>query len=247
METAAAERGAPLWAQIETSLRARISSGELGPGERLPAERDLARVLGVSRMTVRQALGALAEAGLVERGVGRGTFVSSVGKVVHDLRRVTGFTEAVERQGLRAGARILEARERQPPARVAAALGLRASGSAFRIRRLRSAGGRALVLEDSWLPAFRLPGLLEHDLTGSVYAILRDAYRLAPVEAIERLEPVAASAQEARALGVEPGAPLMQVERVARTAEGITVEYARDRHRGDRARFLVHTAGPRAG
>jgi GntR family transcriptional regulator len=246
METVAGERRAPLWAQIEASLRARISSGEFSPGERLPAERDLARELGVSRMTVRQALGVLAEAGLVERGVGRGTFVSSAGKVVHDLRRVIGFTEAVERQGLRAGARVLEARERQPPARVAAALGLPAGENALRIRRLRSAGGRVLAIEDSWLPARRFPGLLDHDLTGSIYALLRDPYGLAPVEALERLEPVAASAQEARALGIEPGAPLMQVERVARTAQGITVEYARDRHRGDRARFLVHTAGPRA-
>src|SRR3954471_10794510 len=147
METVVAERAAPLWAQIEARLRAQIRAGELSPGERLPAERDLARSLGVSRMTVRQALGALAEAGLLERGVGRGTFVSSAGKVVHDLRRVTGFTEAVERQGLRAGARLLEARERQPPARVAAALGLVSRESAYRIRRLRSAGGRVLAIE----------------------------------------------------------------------------------------------------
>jgi GntR family transcriptional regulator len=246
METAAAERGAPLWAQIESDLRARISSGELSPGERLPAERDLARTLGVSRMTVRQALGVLAEAGLVERGVGRGTFVSSAGRVVHDLRRVTSFTEAVERHGLRAGARVLEARERQPPARVAAALRLVGGETAYRIRRLRSGGASMLAVEDSWLPARRLPGLLGQDLTGSIYALLRDVYGLAPVEALERLEPVPASAQEARVLGIEPGAPLMQVERVARTAQGITVEYARDRHRGDRVRFLVHTAGPRA-
>jgi GntR family transcriptional regulator len=246
METVAAERAAPLWAQIEASLRARISSGELGPGDRLPAERDLARDLGVSRMTVRQALGALADAGLVERGVGRGTFISGAGKVVHDLRRVIGFTEAVERHGLRAGAKVLEARERQPPARVAAALGLLAGMNTFRVRRLRSAGGRVLAIEDTWLPARRVPGLLEQNLTGSIYALLRDAYRLEPVESLERLEPIAASAQEARVLGIEPGAPLMQVERVSRTARGITVEYARDRHRGDRARFLVHTAGPRA-
>src|SRR3954470_14450702 len=246
METVVAERAAPLWAQIEARLRARIRSGELTPGERLPGERDLARSLGVSRMTVRQALGALAEAGLVERGVGRGTFVSGAGKVVHDLRRVVGFTEAVERQGLRAGAQVLEARERSAPATVSAALGLRAGATALRIRRLRSASGRAMVLEDSWLPAARVPGLLELDLSGSLYAILRDVYALAPEEALERLEPVPATAQEARAFGIELGAPLMQVERIARTARGVAVEYARDRHRGDRTRFLVHAVGSRA-
>jgi GntR family transcriptional regulator len=67
----------PAWAQIEAQLAERIESGGLQAGERLPPERELARSLGVSRMTVRQALGALARRGLVERGVGRGTFVRS--------------------------------------------------------------------------------------------------------------------------------------------------------------------------
>ena len=48
----------------------------------------------------------------------------------------------------------------------------------MRIQRLRSTGGRPLVLEDSWLPAERFPGLLERDLSGSVYALMRDCLRL---------------------------------------------------------------------
>jgi GntR family transcriptional regulator len=233
-------RPAPAWAQIEARLLDRIRSGELGPGARLPPERDLARTLGVSRMTVRQALAGLAGRGLLDRGVGRGTFVAPAGKVVHDLRRIAGFTEVVERHGLAPGARVLEARERRAPPAVAAALELAAGARVLRIRRLRSADGQPLALEDSWLPAERLPGLLACRLTGSLYALLRDAYGLGPVEAVERLEPVAAGAQEARQLGIEPGAPLMLVERVARAEGGVAVEYARDRHRGDRARFLVH-------
>ena len=56
---------------------------------------------------------------------------------------------------------------------------------------------------------------------------------------MERLEPVAAGAHEAEALGVPEGSPLMLVERVAYAADGTPVEFARDRHRGDRARFVV--------
>ena len=54
-------------------------------------------------MTVRQALGALAARGLLERGVGRGTFVRAPGRVEHDLTGVLGFTEQLGRQGLAAG------------------------------------------------------------------------------------------------------------------------------------------------
>jgi GntR family transcriptional regulator len=232
----------PAWAQIEASLRARIESGELGPGQRLPAERDMARRLGVSRMTVRQALAALADEGLVERGVGQGTFVSGVGKVTFDLTRVEGLTAAVERQGMTAGARVLEARERPAPPAVARGLRLRPGAPVVRVRRVRSAGGRPLVLEDAWLPAARVPGLLQRDLRGSVTRILREDYAMDLGSAIECLEPVAAGAFEARVLGVSVGSPLMLVERVLRESSGDPLEYARDRHRGDRSRFLVRTA-----
>lgn len=235
--------GGPVWARIEASLRERIESGELGPGQRLPAERDMARQLGVSRMTVRQALAVLAERGLVERGVGQGTFVSGAGKVVHDLCRPIGLTEVVARHGLVAGARVLEARERGASDIVAAALGLPEDAPVVRLRRLRSAGGRPIAIEDSWLPAFLVPGLLEHDLSGSLSALLREDYGLIAGDSEERLEPVAAGAFEARVLGVTLGAPLMLVERVVRTAASVPMEFARHRHRGDRSRFVVRSGG----
>jgi GntR family transcriptional regulator len=229
----------PVWAQIEERLVERIDSGVLVPGERLPPERELAEWLGVSRMTVRQALASLAARGLVERGVGRGTFVRAPGKVVHDLSRVLGFTEALERQGLAAGAETVSSAELPAPAHVAGALELAAGAAVLRIQRVRSADGRPLALEDSWLPAARFPGLLGHDLAGSLYTLMRERYGLGPVTAVERLEPVVARAHEARALDVPEGAPLMLVERVARAADGTPVEFARDRHRGDRSRFVV--------
>jgi len=238
---AVAERAVkPAWVQIEEQLADRIESGRLAPGERLPAERDLALALSVSRMTVRQALASLAARGLVERGVGRGTFVLGTARVEYDLTRVAGFTEAVERQGLEAGAQIFAAGEHGAPGDVAQALGLAPGAPVVRLERVRLGGDQPITLEDSWVPAEHFPGLLEHDLSGSLYALMREHYELAPVSATERLEPVAARAHEAAALGVPEGSPLMLVERVAYAVDDTAVEFARDRHRGDRARFLIH-------
>jgi len=238
---APAERAAkPAWVQIEEQLADRIASGALREGERLPAERELADALRVSRMTVRQALASLAARGLVERGVGRGTFVRGAGRrLEHDLSRVAGFTEQAEAQGLEAGAEILAAAEQPAPPHVAEALAIAPGAPVIRLERVRSGDGRAVTLEDSCLPAERFPGLLGHDLGGSVYTLMRDEYGLAPVEAVERLEAVSARAHEAEALGVPEGSPLMLVERTAYAAGGVPVEFARDRHRGDRARFVV--------
>jgi GntR family transcriptional regulator len=233
----------PVWAQIEESLAARIAGGELRVGDRIPAERELAQHFGVSRGTIRQALDALAARGLVERGVGRGTFVAA-GKVVVRLSDVAGFTEQMARAGLVASARVVRAALVPAPGQVARALEIAAGAPALRVERLRLAGRLALTLEDSWIPAERFPGLEDLDLRGSIYALMRDLYARAPVRVVEALEPVVAQEHSAAALGVAAGAPLMLVERTAFDAGGVPVEYARDLHRGDRARFVVEAAAP---
>jgi GntR family transcriptional regulator len=228
--------GLPAWAQIEEDLARRIEC--LDVGIRLPPERDLAGELGVSRSTVRQALGSLAGRGLVERGVGRGTFVARP-KVELDLRRVAGFTARAQQAGLTASARVVEVSEQRPPDAVRTALALEGEATALRVRRVRSAGGLPLVLEDSWLPADPFRALTAADLRGSLYAAMGSRFGAEPVRAVERLEPVLARGYEAGELGVARGAPLMLVERTAWDAADRPVEFARDLHRGDRARFVV--------
>ena len=234
--------GRPAYQQIEAQVIAQIEAGTLGPGDRLPPERELAASLGVSRMTIRQAFDALARGGLVERGVGRGTFVAAPRVELDRSSRVAGFSEQMERAGLEPGATVLGAEVTRAPAPVARALGLETGARVARVRRVRSGGGMPLTLEDSWLPDALFPGVTDLDLGASLYAIMGARYGHAPVRAVERLEPVAARAQDAEALGVRARTPLMRVERVAYDAEGNAVEYAEDRHRGDRARFVVEVA-----
>jgi GntR family transcriptional regulator len=154
---------APVHVQIEEQLAERIASGELHTGERLPPERDLARDLNVSRMTVRQALSSLAARGLVERGVGRGTFVAGR-KVDHDLTRVAGFSEQLARQGMKPGAEIMDVSETPAGWRISAALEIAPTAPVVRIQRLRLADGVPMALEDSWFPAERFPGLAEETI-----------------------------------------------------------------------------------
>src|SRR3954468_6829323 len=95
------ERGSkPLHVTIAEQIAAAIASGELAPGARLPPERHLAESLGVSRMTVRQALGDLERDGLLRRVVGRagGTFVSEPG-AVGSAGGTAGLSAELRRQG----------------------------------------------------------------------------------------------------------------------------------------------------
>src|SRR5579884_537846 len=76
-----------LYRQIADQIRSLIRSGEYGPGARLPPERDLARQLGVSRPSVREALIALEVEGLVEVRIGSGVYVAGP-RPAHAAREV---------------------------------------------------------------------------------------------------------------------------------------------------------------
>lgn len=232
----------PGYRQIADQIAARIDAGSLRPADRLPTERGLSAHLGVSRMTVRQAFDVLEHRGLVERTVGRGTFVRAPRLDVVLTDRVVGFTELSERAGLTASAIVQHAGVAIAPPPVAAALRLAAGARAARITRIRFAEGLAVTLEDTWLPDEVFPGIADGDLTGSLYALMAGPFGRPPVRALETLEPTIARQADIEALGVVPRTPLMQVERIGFDADGVAVEYAIDRHRGDRARFTVEVA-----
>ncbi len=212
--------------QISAEIEAAIEGGELAPGDRLPAERALAEGYGVSRMTVRQALQTLESRGLLRRVIGRngGAFVAEP-----KLERALGTSLSAQlaEQGRAAGARVLSASD---------------DGDAVEIVRVRLADGEPFALERSRFPSDRFCGLLQLDLTRSLYELLAEHFEAAPVRAVERLEPVLADAGEAVALGIDVGAPLMLVDRVAYDEAGLVVETARDVFRGDRTRIVAWTS-----
>ncbi len=236
-------QGTTVHAQIEDWLAGAIALGRLAPGDRLPTEHDLAAWLGVSRMTLRHALGALAQRGLVTRSVGRngGTFVAEP-KLEQDLTTLAGFSEQLRRHGMVAGAQVLTAAERPAGPAAAAALGLAPDDPVYEVRRIRLADGRPIALENSRFPAARFPDLLECSLDGSLYELLEQKYGLRPHRAREILEPVTADQREAQLLETAEGAPLMLVERTAYDPAGQPLEYARDLFRGDRTRLVMWTS-----
>ncbi|HEY2578605.1 MAG TPA: GntR family transcriptional regulator [Streptosporangiaceae bacterium] len=235
--------GTTVHTQIEDWLAGAIAAGRVAPGDRLPAEQDLAAWFGVSRMTLRHALGELARRGLVTRTVGRGggTFVAEP-KLEQDLTTLAGFSAQLRRHGMTPGARVLAATEHQAGPATADALQIGEEDLVYGVRRIRLADGRPLVLEHSLFPAAVFPGMLNCRLDGSLYELLEDRYGQRPHHARERLEPVTASVREAEALEVEEGAPLMLVERTAYSRTGEPLEFARDLFRGDKIRVVVWTS-----
>jgi GntR family transcriptional regulator len=232
----------PSHARIERWLAGAVDDGELLVGDRLPPEGELSAALGVSRMTLRQALAALESRGLLSRrrGRGGGTFVTRP-RIECDLTGLPGFTEQMRRAQVRAGARVISASVRESSSEVAEALALRPRAQVYQIIRVRLANREPLALEETFLPASDFPDLLDRRLTGSLYSLMRRRYGLAPCTAREWLEPVIADEEQAALLSTSPGSALMLVTRTAYAESGKPLEYAHDRYRADRTRIGLRT------
>jgi GntR family transcriptional regulator len=225
---------------VRDRLRAQIAGGELAPGQRLGAERELAEGLEVSRSTIRAALADLERSGAIRRVRGRagGIFVAQR-RVERDLTSLAGLPAYLRRQGFQSDARVISTATRAADPEPAVALGLASGELVHEVVRVRLADGEPISLEQATFPASYFPGLLDHSLSGSIYELLAERYALAPGEAEERIEVVSAGAPEARLLGLEPGGPIVSIVRTAWTADGVAFEHSHDLFRGDRVRIVV--------
>lgn len=229
---------------VRRRIMGMVERGELKPGERLGAERDLAERLGVSRSTLRQALASLESSGVIRRvpGRGGGTFVAS-GKVDRDLSRIVGVPTLLRDQGFTAGSRVVSVAVMAAGDDAADALGIHPDDFVVDLVRIRLADGSPISLEHARFPADLVPGLPERDLGGSIYELIDEAYGLRPDTATEIMEVVSAAPLEASILGVETGAPLLSITRVTQDADGRNFEFSRDLFRSDRMRIRVRVQG----
>jgi DNA-binding GntR family transcriptional regulator len=232
----------PLYIQIAESLIDRIESGELAPGEQLPAERELSEQLGVNRMTLRRALRVLESQGLVVRRHGVGTYIAKP-KIDRSMDVVYRFTRGMQKRGLTAGASLISMEEILLEPSLARELEVPAAAPAYRILRLRTINQEPVLLESYTIPRQRFPGLDRFDLEKrSIYEVMESEYGVVIARARQSFEPVLASDFEAELLCVPVGAPLMLEKRLSLDGAGAPVEYGKDRYRGDRFRFVTEAA-----
>lgn len=224
---------APLYEQIRQLIVAALAAGEWRPGEALPSEAALALRFHASPGTVRRALDELTAAHVVERRQGRGTFVAT-----HTAPRdAYRFLRLVADDGAAGFTReLLHCRRARASAETARALQLRTAEPVIEVRRLLRRRGRAVVLDDLWLPERHFDGLtgeLIDAYPGTLYALFEARFGVHMVRADEKLRAVAAAADAAALLGIEAGEPLLSVDRIAFTYGERPVELRRG---------LYHTA-----
>jgi GntR family transcriptional regulator len=219
----------PLYLHIKGLMERALEAGEWGPGAAIPAEVALAARFGVSQGTVRKAIGALANENLLVRKQGKGTFVAT-----HTEERASNFrflrVRRNDGQAEYPGNRLVDLRRARAGAEIARCLGIRVGDGVFVLRRVLDLAGHPAVLDDITLPAALFAGLTRARYAaypGSMYGFFEQVFGVRMLRAEERLTAVAADVASAGLLGVEPGTPLLAVDRVSFTYGDRPVEVRR--------------------
>lgn len=230
------------WGQVARELRHQIEQQELQPGAQLPSENELAEIYGVSRITVRQALSVLAEEGLVERRHGTGTFVSATLRIYqHDLAIAQPWRERITRDSSAVARSMqLDSMTREPPpAALLADLGGRGVSIGDRhFRRLQLVDSEPIGLSDSWLAPGLAPGIEDEPLIdGSLSVTLERRFGLRVGEVQSFIHAESAPRRVAELLSCPTEAPLIVVNSVSTSSEGLVIEASRTYWIGRQVRF----------
>jgi GntR family transcriptional regulator len=243
----------PLYVQLREALRTDIEARGLRPGDRLPTEAELEARYGVSRSTIRQAVGDLETEGLLRRVQGKGTFVGTPKIQHHPV--LTSFSDLLRGQGYHPSHRLLSSTVVDAPAEVVQGLELDEGAACRRLERVLSADGDPVGVSRTWLPLAVLgdhDGAIARGAAGgrSLYELLAEASAaLVPARASETIDPALASQAEADLLGCATGTPLLFIRRCSWTTADLPLEWTELRFVPGRYQYRVelHRPEPREG
>ncbi len=226
------------------AIAAAITAGEYAAGAQLPAEAQMARNLGVSRATLRDALRQLQDRGQIIRRHGRGTFVAKR-PIRKDLNRNFGITAMIRSGGYQPGTRGLEIRNETADRELAQSLGLAAGDPVTILERVRLADDRPVVWSSDAMPRrFLDVARAMSAADASLYGLLFKLHQITVYRGVAELSPKSASASLAARLQVKRGAPILYMKQVDYDGSGTPVLCSVEYHVSDWISFTLERVGP---
>lgn len=225
----------PLYFQLKEIIGQCIEDNTFVAGDILPSENELVEKYKISRMTVKQALDSLAAEGSVTRIKGKGTFVAEK-KIEQNVLGLTGFSEDMVLRGMKPSSAIIENRQITAPQNIAKIL---STNNVNLIKRIRSADGCPLGIEESYIPTSTLPVVSNSTLESSLYDYLENVLNKKISYAKQSLEASVVSKETAELLNIDEGAPVLILNRTTVLDDGTPFEFTRTIFRGDRYKYIV--------
>ncbi|MBI3526087.1 MAG: GntR family transcriptional regulator [Betaproteobacteria bacterium] len=229
----------PLYTQIKEVLRTRILGGTYKPHQQIPSESEMMNSFGVSRITVRQALGDLQKEGMIFKIHGKGAFVSKP-KAFQNIGQLQGFGEAMARMGYETFSQLVSIKTLAAGRAVGAKLKIKEREQVTELRRVRYLNREPISLDVSYLPKTIGDRLAKEDLAHrDIFLILENDYGLSLGQAELQIEAMLADDSLARLLKIEEGSPVLRIERLTFTAAGQPLDYEHLFYRGDAFQYRL--------
>jgi GntR family transcriptional regulator, phosphonate transport system regulatory protein len=233
--------GVALWRRVADELERAIAIGSFKPGSKLPSEIDIAERFDVNRHTVRRAIAALAERGLVRAERGSGTYVEAQ-RLAYPIRARTRFSEIVGATGRTVGGRLIASATESATPDVANRLKVKPGTPVIRIELLRHADRVPICAATSWLPARRFVGAPD------VYASTRSMTRTLAHFGVRdyerfstRVTAAIVDAADALRLEIAAGRPVLMVDSVDADPAGTPVLTTHARFAAERIELMIDT------
>ena len=235
------DSGLAVWRQIEETLAEEIRGRRWEEGQKLPTEAELSRRFGVNRHTLRRAISALVDRGLVRVEQGRGAFVRE-NVLEYLVGKRTRFTENVRRANRAASGRLLSFRRMRAPKDVGAVLRLTAGTAVLRVETINQVDDRPLSIGVHWFPAKRFPDFQQvyedsHSITRVMEHHGIPNYTRAVTKVTARMPDLA----EAELLNQPRNRPVLYVEAVNVDPDGGPVQLSHVRYAADRFQMVFET------
>lgn len=232
----------PLYIQLKNTIKERIDQREYLPGEKIPSEREMSERYGVNRMTVKKAVKALEEDGILTCIHGKGTFVS----LQKDPRFIWGVSVPAENEGMSATMReagitfeskVIAGGFLQARNYLASKLNIPVGAAVYTIQRVRYANEEPVAMEYAYLPMVYFDDIEQHNFEQtSLYAYMNARGHL-PVNFQKNLIVMHPRDRELKYLNLEPQDTLYRFEYLGSDAEGNIVEYTESFMRTDKMIF----------
>lgn len=225
--------------QVYMVLRDRILSGAVGFGARLPTENELAEAHGVSRVTVRRALGELERERLIERRRSAGTRVIYRPSPAPMTADISGVLANLADMGRRTAVKLLSFDYVPAEGSVAQMLRVEPDQLLQRSVRVRSVDGVPFSYLTTHVPESVSVTFTKQELASRPLLELLERAGVKAEQARQRLSAVLATPDVADALDVRTGSPLIELVRVVYGQDGRGVEHLHALYRPDRYAFEI--------
>lgn len=226
----------PIYLRLREAVRGKIEGGEYPPGTAIPSENTLAGAYGINRLTVRGAVDALVDEGLLRRVQGKGVYV--LGQKA-EQNASDGFTSVVLDGRAPLRSQVIAKVRRPAGGKYAGIFGIKPDNQLYYIKRVEYADNGPYSMQESFIPEYIMPKLGDIDLSVFSLREVYGFYNLLLTRTAESLQLIRLQPGDARILCIQSGLDMMLLTCTSWDSEGRAVEHSRSYARADKCGYNI--------